>query len=345
MKQGYISGLFCLFTLGCLGQSTEGSFAEKLAKLEAELDSMSIFRLLDSALNPQQQKSELLVRMGYMSSVLTAGRDFNVQQRGIAPGVSYYHKSGVFGDFATYFDSQSQPLANLSVLTGGYIGLMGKRWTYSGYYEHVLNHQSTPRPLSNGIGGSLAYEWKSVQLLTDYAFLWGTETGHRLMPSLGYRWRLGDFGIFKSVKVYPGITLLAGTTSLFNYRFSESQVDNYLLDVQSLTNQQISWLVRNGKITTEEAIRLRALVKELNDLSPEDRQLLLNSMRELVQEKAFHLLSYSLNLPVTARLGDRTGIILGYTLAIPQKLPGEGTNLNPIGFFSFSLNYKLSIGQ
>ena len=104
-------------------ESQELSYAEQLLALEEELDSLSIFNLLDSVLLLSAvQKSELNVRVGLTSSVTSAGRDYNIDQTGYSAGLSYFHKSGGYLDLAGYYNTNVEPSYNPTILSAGYLG-------------------------------------------------------------------------------------------------------------------------------------------------------------------------------------------------------------------------------
>ena len=73
-----------------------------LSQTETELsfgDSLSIFYMIDSLLQQGDlNTSQLALRVSYNSNVLSTGRTLGIENFGLSPGVSYYHKSGLFAD-------------------------------------------------------------------------------------------------------------------------------------------------------------------------------------------------------------------------------------------------------
>src|SRR5688572_2481757 len=62
-------------------------------------DTLSIVDLIDSLLMLEDDlSSQFAVRVGYNSNVLSAGRTLGIENFGLAPGISYYHKSGLYAD-------------------------------------------------------------------------------------------------------------------------------------------------------------------------------------------------------------------------------------------------------
>ena len=68
-------------------------------------DSLEIFDLIDSLLKmePIKETSQMAVRLGYNSNISADNRTFNISQFGLAPGVSYYHKTGIYADYTAYW--------------------------------------------------------------------------------------------------------------------------------------------------------------------------------------------------------------------------------------------------
>ena len=151
------------------------SYADQLKQLEEELDSLSIFNLLDSILLlDTSPTSEFNVRLGYTSSVTSAGRDYNINQSGSIQGLSFYHKSGLYADLSGYWNSGVTPSYNPIVISGGYLGSFSRKLSYSLDYEHWFYHKddSSQNDLTNSIGTRSGNQWYGkVDCRTSY--WWG----------------------------------------------------------------------------------------------------------------------------------------------------------------------------
>src|SRR5689334_14305498 len=68
-------------------------------------DSLDIFNLIDSLLTMEENAphSQLAVRLAYNSNVFYAGRTLGIDQFGLSPGISYYHKSGLYADVSAFW--------------------------------------------------------------------------------------------------------------------------------------------------------------------------------------------------------------------------------------------------
>ncbi len=316
------------------------SYAQQLEQLEMELDSLSIFSLFDSVLNVQR-KSEMSARFVYTSGRLSAGRDFNLNQKGYSPGISYYHKSGAYLDFTSFFDNNSVPALTQSILHGGYMWLPSSKWVINPYVERTFNHQTIGYTLNQSIGAGVTYDFKLAEIGVDYALLWGKDIGHRLIPNVSKTIRWNNAPFVKTLNFYPGISLMAGTTTIFNYTYSDDQVDQYLTKVKTLTDEVIIYLRRTGQISTQQAIELREARRLLNSDDPELTQALKDLINILKEGSSFELLSVNFTLPVSFSI-KQTSFIFSYSYSIPQKLSGEDFGVDPTGFFSFSVSRRIT---
>ncbi len=321
-------------------QTEELSLEEQLAQLELDLDSLTIFNLIDSILTTPA-KSEFGVRLGYSSSRLSAGRDFNLNQQGYMPAFSYYHKSGAYADWTTYFDNQSESAINLSILHLGYMYLPNSKWMINPYVERTFNHQATTNELNQSIGAGVTRDFKIVELSLDYAFLWGKSTGHRLLPGLTKSFSLKNVPLVKELRLYPNISLMAGTTTIFNYLYSDDQIENYLREIQYLSDDEIRALRVSGQITTEQARNLVLTRRLLNSDDPDAIDLVKDWLNILEEDAAFALLSINFSLPVSFDI-QRTFVMMSYSYSIPQRLPGEDLGLDPSGFFSLTVSRRFT---
>src|SRR5689334_20811477 len=115
----FLAFIFLSFTLTAQDRD---SLLLKPDSLYTADDSLSIFALIDSLLTLEKDMgSQLALRMGYNSNVLSAGRTLGINNFGLAPGVSYYHKSGAYADVSTYWSKDFHPSWYLTIASVGYM--------------------------------------------------------------------------------------------------------------------------------------------------------------------------------------------------------------------------------
>ncbi|MEQ8627809.1 hypothetical protein [Ekhidna sp.] len=340
------------------------SYAEQLKAIEDEMDSLSIFNLIDSLFTLDlAPSSELNIRFGYTTNVTSAGRDYNISQSGISPGISYYHKSGFYGDLAGYWNSGVDPNYNPTILSTGYLGsFQNPKWSYSIDAEKWFYNpkDSSENPLTYSVGGALSYDFKWGFASVDYSFLFGEETANRIITNLSSNIDLGKWWIFKSITLYPTVNMMMGNSDITQLRISNRQISDQnaariqrLTTFANLTGEQKKYVgtliikaYRNGTITEEVRNQLLTDLKFSSELSTQDQQALQQivnegyEVTEYVDANGFGILNYSFTLPFSLST-DRWYFMISYTYSIPVQLPGEFIEVDPIGYFGASISYRI----
>jgi hypothetical protein len=211
-------GLLSICSLTTRGQQADSLFSE-FEDMEALLsfeDSLSIFNLIDSLMQAEEleSKSMMAVRLGYNSNANSTGRTLGISQFGLSPGVSYYHKSGVYADASGYWSNEYDPSYYLTILSAGYIGVISPKWSFLGEYsrylytdlgEGVIVSYSNSASLSNFI------DVKPLTFRLDYTLLFGEKTGHRIMPGVMLNLEKRNWKNVDRILFYPSFNLLLGT--------------------------------------------------------------------------------------------------------------------------------------
>src|SRR5688572_14102284 len=113
-----------------------------LSQTETELsfgDSLSIFYMIDSLLQQGDlNTSQLALRVSYNSNVLSTGRTLGIENFGLSPGVSYYHKSGLFADVSGYWSRNFDPSYYLTVASLGYMRDLSRHFSIMAGYDHYF---------------------------------------------------------------------------------------------------------------------------------------------------------------------------------------------------------------
>jgi hypothetical protein len=278
-----------------------------------DLDSLSIFRLIDSVLNTPQKSSAVSVRLSYTSKVTSAGRDFSVRQYGLTPGVSFYHHSGVFADVAGYWNSQFEPNYSLTVGSLGYLGMPAKWLSFNASFERSFYNQAGSDSVlvapPNGLNGTLFFDAKWLYATVDYTYLFGNGDAHRLSAAVSGNFVFRNVWFLDKITFFPSANMLFGNEELISYHFN---VD--------LTDPRVRRLLRRYP-----RLRRRVLTPDVQDV--------------------FGLMNVSFSTPVSFRY-KRFSLLLSYTYNIPVELPGEVlTDTSPNSYFSTSLGYMISIRQ
>ncbi len=360
-----ISMLTAFAVFGFAQEETDLSYADQLLALEQELDSISIFNLLDSVISLELSiANEFNVRFGFTSSVTSAGRDFDINQSGISTGVSYFHKTGVYGDLTGFWNSKVTPNYNPTILSLGYLGNGKGNWSYSFDYEHWFYNprDSSDHTLTHSLSTSFSYSYKKLNLNLDYSFLFGKTSSHRIIGSAFTSWDLGKWWHFKKVSLLPSASIAIGDGNITTLRITRQQLSQQNIDriggiqaLAELTEDQRRYLLlligrafRNGQISEQQRNNIRNNIILANSVTEQQ----LTNLNEIAEQgfqqesfendTSFGVLNYSFTLPLSLST-DKLSILLSYTYSIPVKLPGEFFEFDPIGYFGLSLSYRISL--
>ena len=277
---------------------------------EEELDTLGLFQLLDSLIHMESLRaSQFSLHLGYISEVSNAGRTLDVKQYGFNPGISYFHKSGIYADVTGYWNSDLDPHYDLTVVSMGFIGFLTPKLSYSASYDHSFFTDNEldldlppwaidlllPPILNNSLSAGMDLDFGVLETGIDYSWLFNEESAHRLY------WRLtGDLKKRKwigldRVSFRPAFEVLFGSAEIVDVTFS-----------------------REAQIQKRFPYRIN-------------------------RENEFGLMNYRLRVPVgfTKRPFQ---LIVEYNYNIPVSLPGEDFEYPNNSFFSVDLYYNFAIG-
>lgn len=296
-----------------IGQARSETTTEELQLdlLTEDFDTLQLFQLIDSLLQLEQlRSSQFSLHLGYISEVSNAGRTLDVKQYGFNPGISYFHKSGVYADITGYWNSDLDPHYDLTVVSVGYIGFFSPKLSYSLGYDHSfftknnddldlpqwVIDQLLPPILNNSVSAGLDLDLGPIETGIDYSFLFNEESAHRVHGRLTgdlkkYRW-LG----LDRVGIRPAFEVLFGSADVISVTFS-----------------------REAFIQKRFPYRL-------------------SSTNE------FALMNYRFRFPLSVSKG-RFQFIAEYNYNIPVTLPGEDFEYPNNSFFSLDLYYTFAIGS
>jgi len=285
---------------------------DSLNTIFSKEDSLEIFDLIDSLLKMDPNlgtvpdKSQLAVRLGYNSNITADGRTFEISKFGLAPGISYYHKSGAYIDATTYYSTEYDPNIYLSVASAGYLHTFTKRYSvlaeYSHYFYNDPSDSTFSTPYTENFGISNFLEFKPLMLRFDYFLYFGERTGHRLMPSIGLNLVKRKWLGFDRITFLPMFAVLFGSEQVTQY----GVYDNLLLRI--LNN-------RRYRLTGQ---------GQLLPLTYENT------------ETEFGVMNYGFSAPISFSKNN-WNFLLAYNYNIPKSLPGETLTLENTGFLSFSI--------
>lgn len=189
----------------------------------SSLDSLEIFLLLDSLLQIDNSvSSQFVTRLSYNSNVLYTGRTLGIDQFGLSPGFSYYHKSGFYGDVSGYWSNDFEPSYYLTTVSAGYMTSFAKWMSLIGSYDHYFyNLKDAFLPYTNSLSVTPYFEFGPVVFTPSYSFYFGEGSAHRIMPGMGFNFEKTNFIGFKRISITPTFYTLFGNEVITEIRFPE----------------------------------------------------------------------------------------------------------------------------
>ena len=271
-------------------------------------DSLSVFNLIDSLLeHAGDNGSQLAVRLSYNSNVLSAGRTLGIQNFGLAPGLSYYHKSGFYADVSGYWSKDFDPSYYLTVASLGYMVSFSKQFSLMAEYDRYFYTSQSDNefiPYKNTLSVTPIVELKPVLLSVNYAYYFGDDQVHRIMPGIGIT--------LQKKKLFKIIDRIAITPSFY-------------------------MLMGNETLTAIEFVAPKTIIDALKNKRDYGTYFRL----EQKNTNVFGIMNYAITVPLSVTYKS-WGFSFTYTYNIPKALPGEPLTISESSYLSGSLTYFIS---
>jgi hypothetical protein len=195
-------------------------------------DSLSIFNLIDSLFqNAEVESSQFGIRLAYNSNVLSAGRTLGIENFGLSSGLSYYHKSGFYGDLSGFWSKDFDPKYYLTIASVGYMYSFPKVFSImAGYDRYFYNMQSEDEyiPYKNTLSVTPLFEVKPFMLAINYSYYFGDAYANRIMPSFALVLEKKKFLKIDKIVLSPTFYLLMGDETLTDLEIDGPSARNYI---------------------------------------------------------------------------------------------------------------------
>jgi len=247
-------------------------------------------------------RSQLIMRLGYNSNVVAASRTLGFNQFGMAPGLSYYHKSGFYTDVTGYWSAEYEPNYYLTVASAGYMNSPTRWWSLMAEYSRYMYSGLTEDDYiayKNSAGISNFFDVNIVTFRFDYQLFFGEKVAHRINPSIMLNLEKTKLGRVDRLAFYPTASILLGSEQI-------TEMVPY-----ARTYLGIIYRLRRGMPLYYEETRTE-----------------------------FGVLNYSFVAPLVLTINNWT-FIASYTYNIPKALPGETIDLINSGYISASISKRI----
>lgn len=290
----------------CFAQEADSLFLSEVEEFTFE-DSLDIFNLIDSILQyGNLGGSQLALRLGYNSNVLSAGRTLGIENFGIAPGISYYHKSGFYADVSGYWSKDFDPSYYLTITSVGYIHSFTKKFSFmAGYdrYFYNMNEEDGYVPYKNTLSVTPMLDIKPILFTLNYSFYFGDSYANRIMPGFYLVLEKKNLGFIDRIAISPSFFVLFGDERLSELEFIPPRTI-----AEARTNKQLyGTIFRLVETTTT----------------------------------VFGVMNYSFGIPLTIT-AKNWAFAFTYAYNIPKALPGEPLTLSESSYLSGSLTYFIN---
>jgi hypothetical protein len=270
-------------------------------------DSLSIFNLIDSLLQQGDlDASQLALRLGYNSNVMSTGRTLGIENFGLSPGVSYYHKIGLFADVSGYWSNDFDPSYYLTVVSLGYMHDFSKHFSLMGGYDRYFYVVSEDNyvPYKNTLSVTPTLEFKPIAFSTTYSFYFGDARAHRIMPSINVMWEKKKLLNIDRIAITPGVYMLLG--------------DEVLTEVE--------WVPPKNRIEG---------LYNLKTYKSWDRPV-------ATEKHVFGIMNYAISVPLSVA-HKNWSFTFSYTYNIPKALPGEPLAISESSYLAGSVTYFIKL--
>jgi hypothetical protein len=270
-------------------------------------DTLTIIDLIDSLLTLEDEvSSQLSLRIGYNSNVLEAGRTLGIENFGLAPALSYYHKSGVYADVTGYWSKDFQPKYYLTVASVGYMYDLNKYFSFIAGFDHYFYSDATYIPYQNTLSITPVAEFKPVSISLNYSYYFGDQNAHRLMPGVGFTLEKKKFWVFDRVALLPTVYALWGNITMTKLEY---------ISPKSLEEARENWRIYR-------------------------------SIDKIVQTDydVYGIMNYSLSVPLNITYKNWS-LLLTYAYNIPKALEDETLTISESSYVSGSLSYFFDLSS
>ena len=275
MKKFFFIGFF--FSYLYVFSQTE----EEDAILDSVIDE---FFSTDSLLVDLPKTNYLYTNFSFDESVFFAGRDFDINQFGFTPSISYMRGQNFFVSLGSAYFSELDPKWDFVSISSGYSLFLdqNEKLSLTGIYSRIFFADNTAELNPNRLSASLALYKNSLRLRGSAGYLFGGSTAFYNTLSCSY-----EISIFENDR----------REMSFNPQLS------FLMSEQTISEQ-----IASGFFNTQ-----------------------------IIEREVFDLINTQISLPIQLDSGN-WDFQLSYNINLPKALANE-SNLNPTGYFSFSIGY------
>ena len=218
--------VFCWSSLS-LAQNPESEEPSNIDELLDELfvvDTLAVLQAYDDL-----KGGFLYASISFDEQAYFSGRDFDIDQFGLTPSLTYLSSGGTYLFAGGSYYSELDPAWDLFALGGGQFWSLGteKQWSVSASYTHSFLGEDSEGLNTHRLSSSVSYKLDPLQLNVAGGYLFGADPSYYLTSSITYETTLAQIGTFK-LTFEPNLYLLFSQQNIIEqvsfFQFTESTV-------------------------------------------------------------------------------------------------------------------------
>ncbi len=196
----------------------------------------------DSFLTDLSQTQYLYTNFSFDESVFFAGRDFDINQFGFTPSISYMRGQNFFISLGSAYFSELDPKWDFISISSGYSLFLDRseRLSLSGIYSRIFFSTDSDELNPNRLTAALTYYQNNIRLRLSAAYLYGGSVSFYTASSAGYEISFYDNDQWE-ISFNPQLSFLMSEQTI-SEQFTSGFFNNQTVerDVFDLINTQIS---------------------------------------------------------------------------------------------------------
>ena len=218
--------LFCWSSLS-LAQDMESEEPLSVDELLDELfvvDTLAVLQAYDDL-----KGGFLYASISFDEQAYFSGRDFDVDQFGLAPSLTYLSSGGTYLFAGGSYYSELDPVWDVFALGAGQFWSLGtkKQWSVSASYTRSFLGEDSEGLNTHRLSSSVSYKLDPLQLNVAGGYLFGADPSHYVSTSITYETTLAQIGAYE-LTFEPNLYLLFSQQNIIEqvsfFQFTESTV-------------------------------------------------------------------------------------------------------------------------
>lgn len=218
--------LFCWSSLSLAQDmvSEEPSSVDELLDELFVVDTLAVLQAYDNL-----KGGFLYAFISFDEQAYFSGRDFDVDQFGLAPSLTYLSSGGTYLFAGGSYYSELDPAWDVFALGAGQFWSLGtkKQWSVSASYTRSFLGEDSEGLNTHRLSSSVSYKLDPLQLNVTGGYLFGADPSHYVSTSITYETTLAQIGAFK-LTFEPNLYLLYSQQNIIEqvsfFRYTESTV-------------------------------------------------------------------------------------------------------------------------